>query len=173
LAKRRAPPPSSLSDPDGAGSGTWSGDGVSEEGDEGNDSTLGPCDSKLEHNASKKAKHNVSERRRTSRLNNLFEQLNALLMSRPDLCGASCARNSKADVLINSIKSLNTLFKRVDAYQQGTPPPQSYSYRTLGAVSGGATGAVGTTGGVAQPNLTTQTSQYAVGAYMPSSLAPG
>ena len=35
--------------------------------------------------AAKKAKHNVAERRRTSRLNALFEELSTMLASRPDL----------------------------------------------------------------------------------------
>ena len=48
--------------------------------------------------AAKKFKHNVAERRRTSRLNSLFDELSALLSSRPDIFCDSGLRHSKADV---------------------------------------------------------------------------
>lgn len=48
--------------------------------------------------AAKKFKHNVAERRRTSRLNSLFDELSVLLSSRPDIFCDSGMRHSKADV---------------------------------------------------------------------------
>ena len=64
--------------------------------------------------AAKKFKHNVAERRRTSRLNSLFEEVASLLSSRPDIFCDSGSRHSKADLLINSINCMRALYSRVD-----------------------------------------------------------
>jgi len=64
--------------------------------------------------SNKKMKHNVAERRRTSRLNSLYEELDGLFASRPDLFGDTEQRHSKADVLINSVSCVRSLFTSID-----------------------------------------------------------
>jgi hypothetical protein len=56
----------------------------------------------------------VFSQRRTSRLNSLFEELGVLVSSRPDLFCDSGRRHSKADVLMNSIACMRSLFSSVD-----------------------------------------------------------
>jgi len=68
----------------------------------------------LPHHSNKKVKHNIAERRRTSRLNSLFEELDVLAASRPDLFCYTGQRHSKADVLINSVSCMRHLFGSID-----------------------------------------------------------
>ena len=67
--------------------------------------------------ATKKLKHNVAERRRTSRLNALFEELASLLACRPDLFIDSGFRHGKADVLLSSIGCIRHLHQYIDMLQ--------------------------------------------------------
>ena len=70
------------------------------------------------HPARKRLKHNVAERRRTLRLNALFDQLGGVLSSRPDL-SLVCPDYSlgKADVLIGSIGYIQNLHQKIDLLQ--------------------------------------------------------
>jgi len=72
-------------------------------------------DSEVAPHAAKKFKHNIAERRRTSRLNSLFDELSGLVASRPDVfCDTGMPGQSKADVLINSIHCVRAAYSRID-----------------------------------------------------------
>ena len=79
--------------------------------DDGNDSYDG---NDVEMPRSKRQKHNIAERRRTCRLNTLFEELNKTLSARPELFSEVTPRSSKADILIGSIACVNALIRHVD-----------------------------------------------------------
>ena len=64
--------------------------------------------------SSKKHKHNVAERRRTSRLNALFEELAQIVVSRADLYREKQPGNSKADVLTTSVSCIRHCFSTID-----------------------------------------------------------
>ena len=83
--------------------------GEGSEGGEGGDSN---------HPSRKRLKHNVAERRRTSRLNALFDQLGGVLSSRPDLSFVSPDYPlGKADILIGSIGYIKSLHQKIDTLQ--------------------------------------------------------
>lgn len=85
--------------------------------------------------ATKKLKHNVAERRRTSRLNALFEELASVLACRPDLFIDSGFRHGKADVLLSSIGCIRHLHQYIDMLQiklsAAHVPPQPAPYVPL------------------------------------------
>ena len=66
------------------------------------------------HQPAKKFKHNIAERRRTSRLNTLFEELSQLVASRADLFSDTAQGHTKADVLITSSSCLRHCFSTID-----------------------------------------------------------
>ena len=79
------------------------------------------------HQATKKFKHNIAERRRTSRLNSLFEELSQLVASRADLFSDTANGHSKADVLITSVSCLRHCFSTIDQLKddgEREPDPQ-------------------------------------------------
>jgi len=87
----------------------------------------------------KKVKHNIAERRRTSRLNSLFDDLDSLVMSRPDIFCDAGQRHSKADVLTTGISCVRSVFATIDQlrYQLGistvtAPPPQGANPSAIG-----------------------------------------
>ena len=85
---------------------------VLDDEDEGEEDVYNPH---REHEPfNKKVKHNIAERRRTSKLNSLFDELGGLLASRPDLFCSRGVKHSKADVLVNSINCMRNLYTRID-----------------------------------------------------------
>ena len=85
---------------------------VLDDEDEGEEDVYNPH---REHEPfNKKVKHNIAERRRTSKLNSLFDELGGLLTSRPDLFCSRGVKHSKADVLVNSINCMRNLHTRID-----------------------------------------------------------
>jgi len=65
-------------------------------------------------NTDRRYKHNIAERRRTSRINSLFEQLDATLGMRPDLYHSAHSQVSKAETLQDAVRCVRTCFDSLD-----------------------------------------------------------